>query len=121
MLGGLLVFLSGCEHELQYADLVGNWHAFEVTEEGEPLGVDPAVIRLQILPGNRYAFESTLNYREAGHCTIDPPYLYTTDTTATDQEEKVVRILNPIPQDSLFLLMQEEDGSKRTLRMVREE
>ena len=118
----IVLLAAGCEKKLQYGDLVGRWRAFSVTEEGEPLGVDPSVITLDLLPGNRYVFNSTLVYQEAGRCRIDLPYLYTTDTTAQDlPQEKAVRVLNALPVDSLFLLMEEDNGKKRTLKLVRED
>ncbi len=108
----------GCESGMQYETIVGRWQAYEVTEEGESLDIDPSAIKLHFHSNLTYEYSSTLNYREAGPCRLEDRYLYTSDTLVSPpQDERVVMIIND-PVDSLVIRMEEEE-KERVLRLVR--
>lgn len=100
-------------------DLHGQWQAVSLTEEGDSLAVDPQEIRFEFMEGDRYAFQSTLAYKEAGTFRLDGPYLFTTDTLVSGlQLEKAVEI-QTLANDSLVLLMQDR-GKERILVLVKD-
>lgn len=97
--------------------MLGSWEAIEVTEEGQPLGVNVQEIGFTFLDEGRYTYRSTLNYKEAGSYYVESQYLFTTDTVNQATSEKAVEILQ-LNQDSLFLKMN-DNGKERLLKLVR--
>ncbi len=98
-------------------DLAGTWQACEITEEGQPLQVNPKEVRFIFGEQDRYAYFSTLNYREAGTYYMDNQYLYTMDTLNQASTEKAVAV-EMVSPDTLIFLMQEND-KKRSIKLVR--
>lgn len=114
----LLSFLIlGCT-SVEKEQVMGSWQAVEITEDGEPLGVNPQEIKLTFRAPDRYSYQSTLKYREAGTFDMDNKYLYTIDTIHQASSRKAVEILL-ISEDSLHLKMM-ENGQERVLKMVKE-
>ena len=108
----------GCGEAAPEEDfLSGDWKAYEVTEEGRPLKVNPEEIRFTFFPDHTYLFHSTLNYREAGRFSLRENYLTTIDTLAPGSEEKTVEITQLV-QDTLQLRMM-DSGKERKLLLVR--
>ncbi len=99
-------------------DLVGQWQAVQLTEEGDSLAVNLNEIRFQFNADGSYQYESTLKLREYGHFRVDAPFLYTTDTTRTLKTEKAVEI-SQFENDTMELLMNEA-GKERRLVVVRQ-
>lgn len=91
--------------------LLGRWEALEVTEEEQPLEVDPSEIRFTFFPDGTYRFHSTLDYREAGRYHLRNQYLLTTDTLAAAASEKAVEVLQLHP-DTLRLRMMENEKER---------
>lgn len=111
-----LLFLLSCSPAKENF-LLGSWEAIEVTEEGQPLGVNVQEIGFTFLDEGRYTYRSTLNYKEAGSYYVESQYLFTTDTVNQATSEKAVEILQ-LNQDSLFLKMN-DNGKERLLKLVR--
>src|SRR5210317_835140 len=88
------------------SDIIGNWKALVVLEEGEALEIDAGQIQFTFLENESYQYNSTLNYKEAGSFYIDSKFLFTRDTMNQASTEKVVEILK-LSKDSLFLKMNE--------------
>ncbi len=111
----IVVFLFYCKKE-EGPDLIGHWQAFEITEEGEPLQVDPREIQFEFQADGIYYFQSTLNYREAGRYRLsNREYLFTTDTLESGAAEKAVEI-SRLTADSLTLRMNDA-GKERLLKL----
>lgn len=114
---GLLTISTACQSGYQATALQGQWQAVAITEEGTPLAVDLSQIELQFTPSDRYTYQSTLNYREAGSFYVDGTYLFTRDTLNQASTEKAVEILK-LANDTLQLKMM--DGEKeRRLTMIK--
>lgn len=113
--GGLVLvctlLLAGCA-QYSASDLVGNWEAISLTEEGDSLQVNLAEIGFEFNEQGGYNFSSTLNYEEAGTFRIDGPFLYSIDTTSSLGREKAVKI-ETLNLDTLTIRMRE--GSKDRL------
>lgn len=114
----LLTLLTACQSGYQAENLKGQWQAIAITEEGTPLAVDPSQIQLSFTSEDRYTYESTLNYREAGSYSVDGAYLFTRDTLNQASTEKAVEILQ-LASDTLQLKMMDGD-KERQLTMVRQ-
>lgn len=119
LLLGLFTFscISCNQNTAKEKNLLGNWQAFEVLEEGETLSVNPEEIKFTFKENHSYSFSSTLNYKEAGSFHLDFPYLYTTDTVNQATTEKAVEIIQLVT-DSLTLKMKEK-GRKRIIKLVK--
>lgn len=112
----LLLFTFACADQ-QQEKLVGNWQAFEVLEKGRPMDINAGDIRFSFGAEDRYRFEGTLNYREAGTYYLQSKYLYTIDTVNQASTEKAVEIIK-LTDDSLFLKMH-ETGKERIMKLVK--
>jgi hypothetical protein len=111
-----LVLAQSCANDAPNL-LLGQWTAFEILEEGEVLDINPSQIQLGFEESERYTYLSTLNYEEAGRYRVQTPYLYTTDTTAEQQAEKAVEIIQ-LTMDSLQLRMN-DNGKERILKLLK--
>lgn len=85
-------------------EIVGDWQATAVLENGMPMDVETQVISFRFHANDYYEFNGTLNYREAGTYYIDSKYLFTTDTINQATVEKAVEIVK-LTADSLFIKM----------------
>ena len=97
--------------------LLGEWQASLVTEEGDSLRLDPREITFRFTPDNRYAFTSTLRYREAGTWRYDSGYLFARDTTQPSNPERIVAV-DILTTDSLVIRMQ-ADSAQRLVYLLR--
>ncbi len=97
--------------------LLGEWQGALVTEEGDSLKLDPREITFDFQPDNRYAFTSTLRYREAGTWRYDNGYLFAQDTTQPTNPERVVSV-EKLTLDSLVIRMR-SDTSERMVTLLR--
>ena len=113
----LLLLLLGCGPAINSAELLGRWQAGAVVEEGTPLAIDPTAVQFEFVPHGRYAYRSTLNYREAGRYSLEKDLLVTTDTMRVDAVAKRVQILH-LSADSLYLGMNDA-GKARTMYLYR--
>ena len=114
----LLLFallLLHCETEQDL--LVGQWQATAVTENGDSLKLDPREITFDFRPDNRYAFTSTLRYREAGTYRTEEGFLFARDTTQPTNPERVVAI-EKLTIDSLVIRMS-ADSARRLVTLLR--
>lgn len=112
----LLAFtLLHCEQEDNL--LVGQWRGALVTENGDSLQLDPREITFDFQPDNRYAFTSTLRYREAGTWRYDDGYLFAQDTTQPTNPERVVSV-EKLTGDSLIIRMR-SDTAERLVTLLR--
>ncbi len=109
--GLLLVQLTACA-PFSKQDLAGAWQGLSLTEETDSVAIDPALVRFSFDENGRYSFQSTLNYREAGHYRLRRQYLLTRDTLRL-AEEKAVEVQKLTP-DSLVIRMMNE-GRERIL------
>jgi len=96
-------------------NLHGEWQGVEILEKDRPLEVNAEEIKFWFGPEERYRFQGTLNYREAGTYYLQSKYLYTTDTVNQASTEKAVEIVK-LTEDSLFLKMQEA-GKERLMKL----
>lgn len=112
----IFLLLLSC-NSTNEVELVGNWQAFEVLEEGELLPVNYKEIKFSFHADESYKYFSTLNYREAGSYFVEKPYLYTRDTLNQASSEKAVEIIKLTP-DSLFLKMN-EGNKQRILKLAK--
>jgi hypothetical protein len=85
---------------------MGSWTAVDVQEKGDSMRLNPQEVGFVFLPNGRYAYHSTLNYREAGTYRLQDDFLVAKDTTRTNTKERVVAI-DRLTSDSLFLRMLE--------------
>ena len=113
----LFLLALGCGPRFEPAALHGRWQANAVLEEGTPLRIDPTAVRFEFDPRGQYSYQSTLNYREAGHYALERDLLITTDTTQPAAVAKRVQILHLTP-DSLYLGMNDA-GKARTMYLYR--
>ena len=97
--------------------LVGEWQGALVTENGDSLRLDPKEITFDFRPDNRYAFTSTLRYREAGTYRTEEGYLFAQDTTQPTNPERVVAI-EKLTADSLIIRMN-ADTAQRLVTLLR--
>jgi len=112
-----IFLIVGCTSPYAKDDLQGQWTGTYLEENGSPLmEVDPAELSFSFTE-NGYQYQGNLNYREAGSYTLDPPYLYTTDTLNQATTEKTVEILL-LSTDSLHLRMM-ENGAERVLKLTK--
>ena len=109
------LLLLHCETEQDL--LVGEWQAAAVTENGDSLRLDPREITFDFGPDNRYAFTSTLRYREAGTYRVDEDYLFAQDTTQPTNPERVVAI-EKLTVDTLVIRMS-ADSAQRLVTLLR--
>jgi hypothetical protein len=116
-LGTLLVLFCcfSCEREDRL--LLGSWKASSVTEAGDSVRLDPAQINFDFTPDNRYTFQSTLKYKEAGTWTFNQDVLTANDTTRTNTPQRVVAV-DKLTLDSLVLRMNGE-AAERTVVLLR--
>lgn len=99
-------------------DLVGEWQAVGLSEEGDSLKVDASDVRFSFSASGRYQYFSPLNYHESGLYNIEGKYLLWTDTTRSEQAEKAVEIVKLI-NDSLVIKMNNE-GKERLMVLLRD-
>ena len=111
----LASLLLHCEREDNL--LYGEWRGTLVTEEGDSLRLDPREITFVFTPDNRYAFTSTLRYREAGTWRYDSGYLFAQDTTQPSNPERIVAV-DILTLDSLVIRMQ-ADSAQRLVYLLR--
>lgn len=112
---GVACLLLTCEREDRL--LIGSWQASRITEGGDSLHIDPTEVGFVFRPNNRYAFRSTLRYREAGTWRLDNGYLFARDTTQPVNEERVVAV-EKLTVDSLVIRMQ-RDSAERLMTLLR--
>lgn len=108
----LCLLLFHCEREDIL--LLGSWRAVSVQQEGDSLRLDPQEIAFTFRPDNRYLFESTLRYREAGTWRYESGFLFARDTTSEVSAERVVAV-ELLTLDSLQLLMRADTVKRRVL------
>ena len=113
---GLLLLAAACA-PYSPSDLAGDWDCVSLTETGDSLPVELDAIHFTFDAGGRYAFSSTLKYREEGAFKIRESYLYTLDELATDAREKAVEITR-LSRDTLILRMREQ-GKERIMVLAR--
>lgn len=113
---GLLILAAACA-PYSPSDLAGSWDCVSLTETGDSLPVDVGVIHFTFDGEGRYAFHSTLNYREEGAFKIRESYLYTLDELAAGAREKAVEITR-LSRDTLILRMREQ-GKERIMVLER--
>lgn len=114
---GILSLLLGCSPYRQ-RDLVGEWQAIAISQEGDSLQIDPKVVQFTFNKNEGYTFKSTLNYHESGTYYILDKRLFTMDTLNRASTEKTVEILLLTP-DSLHLKMSDA-GKDRLMKMVKQ-
>ena len=107
------LYCSAEENDL----LVGEWQGALVTENGDSLRLDPREITFDFRADNRYAFTSTLRYREAGTYRTEEGYLFAQDTTQPTNPERVVAI-EKLTADSLVIRMN-ADTAQRLVTLLR--
>lgn len=115
----LVIFLSttlACSPYRQ-RDLVGEWQAVSITQEGDSLAIDPKVVQFTFSKNEGYTFNSTLNYHESGTFYILNKRLFTMDTLNRASTEKAVEILLLTP-DSLHIQMS-DNGKDRLMKLVK--
>ncbi|MEM1359637.1 MAG: hypothetical protein AAGF89_15650 [Bacteroidota bacterium] len=111
LLGVLLLFPS-CERDDLL--LLGSWRAVSVEQAGDSLRLNPAEIAFTFRPDNRYLYESTLKYREAGTWRYEAGFLFARDTTSKPESERIVAV-ELLTVDSLQLLMRADTVKRRVL------
>ncbi|MEL7159818.1 MAG: hypothetical protein AAFN92_03600 [Bacteroidota bacterium] len=118
----LLLVLLGCgallSCEREDLLLLGSWRAVSAVEAGDSLRLDPAEIAFTFQPDNRYVYESTLRYREAGTWRYENGFLFARDTTTAAKPERVVAV-ELLTVDSLLLRMR-ADTAERHILLLRE-
>lgn len=112
-----LALLPSCG-EPEDRQLVGNWRAVSVTEGLDSVRLNPAEISFRFAADNRYQFESTLRYREAGTWSYREGFLTAQDTTNSPAAERVVAV-DKLTTDSLVLRMNGE-SAERVVVLLRE-
>ncbi len=112
-----LMIITACSNQ-EPLSLAGAWNATKLQEEGKTLDVQLDKIRFSFDQNNIYHYESTLNYREAGHYILKSKYLYTTDTLNQASTEKVVELVK-ISDDTLVIKMNQA-GKERLLTLAKE-
>ena len=116
-----LLFISSllisCENSIRPSDLLGNWEAISIFEEGQPLEIDYPVIRLLVSEDGTYNYTGTLNYKESGRWHIQNEYFITKDTLLPDALEKTV-LISKLTQDSFEMEMKEGE-KERILVMIK--
>ncbi len=113
---GLLLLISACEQNTDH-QIVGNWQAIAILEEGDSLEVDPQYVKLNFNNNKSYSYSGPLKYEESGSYYIESKYLYTVDTLNQASTEKAVEIVM-LTEDSLQLLMK-EGARERLLKFVK--
>jgi uncharacterized lipoprotein YehR (DUF1307 family) len=106
--------LTNCTNQHK-KDLPGEWQGVEILEKGRPLDLNAEEVKFWFGSEERYRFQGTLNYREAGTYYLQSQYLYTTDTVNQASTEKAVEIVK-LTEDSLFLKMHEA-GKERLMKL----
>ena len=96
-------------------DLIGEWQAISITQEGDSLEIDPKIVKFTFNKDEGYTFRSTLNYQESGTYYIINKQLFTMDTLNRASTEKIVEILQLSP-DSLNLKMNDA-GKERLMKL----
>ncbi|MDX2068134.1 MAG: lipocalin family protein [Haliscomenobacter sp.] len=114
---GMLCLLLGCSPYRQ-RDLIGEWQAVVISQEGDSLLIDPKVVQFTFNKNEGYTFKSTLNYQESGTYYILNKRLFTIDTLNRASTEKSVEILLLTP-DSLHLKMSDA-GKGRMMKLVKQ-
>ncbi len=87
-LTSLLLVLLSCSQEVDL--LHGRWQALEIKQAGDSMRLDPSEVGFVFQPDGIYHYRSTLNYQEAGHYRYERGFLFASDTTHTDSQERVV-------------------------------
>ena len=113
----IMSLLLGCSPYRQ-RDLLGEWQAIAISQEGDTLQIDPKVVHFTFNKDEGYTFKSTLNYHESGTYYILDKRLFTMDTLNRASTEKAVEILLLTP-DSLHLKMSDA-GKGRLMKMVKQ-
>lgn len=108
-LGAVVLGLSACGPNIP-PELPGRWQGVALTEAGDSVAVDPAEVEFTFTDGGRYFFQSTLNYREAGHFRMQDSLLITLDTTR-QAREKAVQIRR-LTLDTLIIRMLENERER---------
>lgn len=111
-----LLLASACAPKTEH-QIVGNWQAIAVLEEGDSLEVDPQYIKLNLEKNKGYTYNGPLKYEESGSYYVEAKYLYTLDTLNQASTEKAVEIVK-LTEDSLQLLMK-EGARERLLKFVK--
>lgn len=101
----LVLSMLACQDHSS-TDITGVWKAIELAQEGDSLEINLEEVSFEFTKNGRYKFNSTLKYKEAGTYHIDGPFLFSTDTTQTIEQEKAVEILQ-LSGDTLILRMEE--------------
>lgn len=114
---GMLCLLLGCSPYRQ-RDLIGEWQAISISQEGDSLQIDPKLVQFTFNKDEGYTFKSTLNYHESGTYYILDKRLFTMDTLNRASTEKAVEILMLTP-DSLHLKMSDA-GKDRLMKLVKQ-
>jgi hypothetical protein len=110
-----LIFVSLSCAPYRQNDLIGEWQAISITQEGDSLEIDPKIVKFTFNKDEGYTFRSTLNYQESGTYYIINKQLFTMDTLNRASTEKIVEILQLSP-DSLNLKMNDA-GKERLMKL----
>lgn len=112
----VLLLASACGPDVEQ-QIIGNWQAVTVLEEGDSLEVDPQYIKLHFGQNKDYTYSGPLKYEESGSYYVESKYLYTLDTLNQASTEKAVQIVK-LTEDSLQLLMK-EGARERLLKFIK--
>ena len=112
----LFLALTGCD-KWKTEDLVGNWQATYIAEEGKELDIDYAPVNFQFNSKGFYEFNSTIEYKEEGTYFLNGDLLYTLDTLNSASSEKAVKITK-LTSDSLHLNMM-ANGKDKLMKLYR--
>jgi len=110
-----ILYLTGCSNPYE-TQIIGDWTATKITEEGEELNVDAQEVQLSLKTNGDYSYNSTLKYKEAGSWFLDENLLFTNDTVHK-AGQKAVMILS-VQEDTLVIKM-EEKGKERLLTLTK--
>jgi hypothetical protein len=110
-----LIFVGLSCSPYRQNDLIGDWQAISITQEGDTLKIDPKIVKFTFNKDEGYTFRSTLNYQESGTYYIINKQLFTMDTLNRASTEKIVEILQLSP-DSLNLKMNDA-GKERLMKL----
>ena len=118
----VLLLLSACSMGPDRDLLIGKWQVvdfMQVDDASQPVdSVHLEEVQFEFLANGRYAYQATLNYKEAGTYRIERQLLYTKDTLDAASVEKAVKIALLTP-DSLHFLMNSK-GSQQLLKLTRQ-
>lgn len=112
----LLLCFIGCQNPLD-SKIIGKWQAYAL-ELGDTILTDHLEeVHFQFWKDGTYAYESTLNYKEAGQFELQNGLLRTTDTLNDKEAKKTVQIISAT-NDTLAIRMN-NNGEKQLLKLYK--